>query len=646
MTKDTIQQLYETIIGSLKSLNFYGNWFDLYQEWSSEENNYFDSILYIENAFSPDNAGERQFFDFKDPTQTRDRDLISIACFCSYEMKMVQSKTLAKYIEEPLKNNKKVLLKDYFSFVDEFINKEINETIVVLKAFSDNQAVLAGNREIDLYSAYFSLLEILQKSSVESLFLLFSYWRLTQDNSILELLIDNIGSYIQKYYYDFENDPDMHLDQSLDGLPFIQKMAVITNWLKYVVIHTTGIFEEYKQLEWLSPKDSLFDGQIVTNQMSKYQMLKYNLFYRSDSEDLVRKKAICNHSYGIWVKTADVLTVFCEIYVCLLSCPGNEKYTESELTLLRNQQDVLLKLRDYYLGHVFLHRAYYEKEKKYIDSGLMEALEDKSEIISGTIDQEIRIINSIGAEDIDGLLQAKQTYLMAIQDYISKEQEEKLDNLIYAVCNKIEEQVSKTDLFNDLYKTVSNSFSHFSTALLGFPKLFNTLTSAEYLYKEYVEASLPKESFDYSCISVMYYLALEDMINQLIYTPYSKAVLSGISKNDWKLYVTHQLAFWDRSRRSYKEECELGNLGYLLSEVNRLTPLKVFVINKYPKVNLDGLETFGKTLKTVAPRRNNAAHGGNYLSYNDAVEDKKWVYYANGIDYRGLLLELMALLFG
>ena len=646
MTKDTIQQLYETLIGSLKSLNFYGNWFDLYQEWSSEENNYFDSILYIENAFSPDNAGERQFFDFKDPTQTRDRDLISIACFCSYEMKMVQSKTLAKYIEEPLKNNKIVLLKDYFSFVDEFINKEINETIVVLKAFSDNQAVLAGKREIDLYSAYFSLLEILQKSSVESLFLLFSYWRLTQDNSILELLIDNIGSYIQRYYYDFGNDPEMHLDQPLDELSFVQKMGVITNWLEYVVFYTTSIFEEYKQLEWLRPKDSLFDGQIVTNQISKYQMLKYNLFYKNDSEDLVRKKAICNHSYGIWVKTADVLTVFCEIYVYLLSFTGNKKYTEIELILLRNQQDLALKLRDHYVGHVFLHRAYYEKEKKYIDSGLMEALEDKSEIISGTIDQAIGIINSIETEDLDGLLQAKQTYLMAIQDYISEEQEETLDKLIYAVCKKIEEQVSKTDLFNDLYKTVSSSFSHFSTALLGFPKLFNTLTSAEYLYKEYVEASVPKESFDYSCISVMYYLALEDMINQLIYTPYSKAVLSGISNNDWKSYVTHQLAFWDRSRRSYKEECELGNLGYLLSGVNRLSPLKDFVIKKYPKVDLDGLEAFGKTLKTVAPRRNNAAHGGNYLSYSDAVEDKKWVYYANGIDYRGLLLELMALLFG
>ena len=69
---------------------------------------------------------------------------------------------------------------------------------------------------------------------------------------------------------------------------------------------------------------------------------------------------------------------------------------------------------------------------------------------------------------------------------------------------------------------------------MKYPKLFNSLVSAEYLYKQYVAGKEPNEQFDYSCISIMYYMALEDFANKLVYIPYAKDVLSGLDDSELK----------------------------------------------------------------------------------------------------------------
>lgn len=85
-------------------------------------------------------------------------------------------------------------------------------------------------------------------------------------------------------------------------------------------------------------------------------------------------------------------------------------------------------------------------------------------------------------------------------------------------------------------------------------------------------------------------------------------------------------------------------LGYLFEAIFSETELKQYVEKTYSSVDLMGLESFGKKLKNVAPRRNEAAHGGNYLSYNDVCTDKENVYSSIEV-YRGLILELLEILF-
>ena len=56
---------------------------------------------------------------------------------------------------------------------------------------------------------------------------------------------------------------------------------------------------------------------------------------------------------------------------------------------------------------------------------------------------------------------------------------------------------------------------------------------------------------------------------------------------------------------------------------------------------LFGKDMLGIKLKTIAPRRNEAAHGGNYITYSEVCTDKKNVYDTSANTYKGLIKELL-----
>lgn len=117
-------------------------------------------------------------------------------------------------------------------------------------------------------------------------------------------------------------------------------------------------------------------------------------------------------------------------------------------------------------------------------------------------------------------------------DFTTEEQEEKLDELTNQIVEKIKEALSKKDLYDELYGAVTEDFSAYASVLMKHPKIFSSLVSAEYLYKQYIDKQDANEKFDYSCISIMYYMALEDFANKLVYIPYYKEILSLIDKKD------------------------------------------------------------------------------------------------------------------
>ena len=73
--------------------------------------------------------------------------------------------------------------------------------------------------------------------------------------------------------------------------------------------------------------------------------------------------------------------------------------------------------------------------------------------------------------------------------------------------------------------------------------------------------------------------------------------------------------------------------------------MSVFINGKYPTIDIQQLINFGQKLIDIAPRRNDAAHGGNLVSYIDVCIDKQKIYDFSTTNYRGLILELFEIIF-
>lgn len=652
------QSMRDDIREGLSELNTNGvNWLSAYQAWSDKSPKRFDSLLKIKNSFNPELAGDSFVFDFANPSHMTDLDIIQMSVFLSQQLRKYESRVVHIVRNERNKYKKLGVIENYFKIVDSIVEShKLAGCIVILHGLAEQQMVLKGKPSVDLYASYFTLREMLRKGSVESLYLLFTYWRITRKKKKLKSFVDATVDYIQTYYDEFDKDPDMHLYYPLDGLMIMQKVNIIVHWLELIAFHTDGIFEKYKSLNWLRPVDTLADQIIETNQISKFEMLQYRIIFPDDDDEEVIEKATWNHGYAVWIKTADIMLMFCDLLRILYS------YNDSNLNKLNVSRaqtlelyDNMVKIRNLYMSKIFFYQVYYLDKRKYADSQVMEALESDAEEFSKSIDDVLQFVEAVSGDDVEGLLQAKQKYLTRIKSFSTEEQESQLDELTDKVVEHIKELIQKRTVYDELYSAVSGQFSSYATILITYPNIMSSLVSAEYLFQQYVEGKVTNEKFDYSCISIMYYMSLEDFVNRLVYMPFARDVLSLIDKqtindkiwqkSDSTKYVSSVNTFWPFPNRKLKDSCEIGVLGHLLEKIDKESELSGYLSDRYTKIDFSRIKNFGSKLIKVAPRRNEAAHGGNYLTYLDVVTDKDNVYNVTD-QYRGMILELLEILFG
>lgn len=614
------------IKGGLYALDEKENWLDLYEKWGEDEKNQFSSLLMVTDSFNLSCAGDCYSYDSFDKSHMVDLDILKMSVFLSEHLRQLSIEVFEKVRKE--RNGEKIvsIIECYFAIVDGIANShELAGCIVTLNEAAEKQMVLQGARSVDLYVCFYSLRELLRKETTESLFLLYTYWRITNLRENLKNLVDAIIDYIQVYFDDFNRDPQMHLYYPLDGLMIVKKLAVISHWLEIIAFHTNGIFDKYKDLKWLAPVDMMADDIVETAQISKFEMLNYKRVFINDDNETVRKKAIGNHGYAIWIKTVDVMHIFCDVcqVLCYLSEDELKKMNTTKAAMLELYDNVT-KIRNYYTSKVFFHQVYFELERKYFDSRVTNALEEDAKLLSESVDDVLAFVEAISSDDIENLMQAKINYIARLKEFTTKEQEQKLDELTAQIVEKIKIAVSKKDIYDELYASVSSEFEPYLTVLAKFPNIFCSLVSAEYLYKQYVENCEPRENFDYSCISIMYYMSLEDFLNKLVYIPYAKEVLSTVEKEEvqnynrkqnvgWKKYVSDYTKFWKNGKP--KDSCEIGVVGFLFNGIDEEEYFQKFLVDRFGIVDVEAIKTFGKTLKDKAKRRNDAAHGGNYLKY-------------------------------
>lgn len=646
----------DSIKNGLSKIGEPKTWLEEYEQWRMLDSNQFDSLLEVTNPFAPETAGNRLNFDLSDPEDVLDLDLYCLSAFLSERLLKSARQAFSDLRQEKNRKNKLQIIERYFGLVDSiFQSQELAGCIVTLQECAQKKLVLSGRRTLDLYVSFFSLRENLRKGSIESLYMLFTYWRITKAKKDLKALISSVVDYIQTYFDVFDKDPDMHLYYPLDGLLSINKLVVLEHWLEHIAYHTDGIFEKYKDLKWLAPTDIMVDEIIETNQISNYEMLLYRQAFPSDSIETVQKKAVCNHGYAVWIKTVDVMHIVCDIFLVLYGFSDDElKQMHTTRAVVLEAYDNMTKIRDYYTRKVFFHQVYFQLERHYLDSQVMDALEEDAAKLSNSVNDIISYVSAIASDDIESLLQAKQRYLNGLSEFISADQVDQLDELTCRVVEKIKETIQKLNIYDTLYRSVSKEFLLYATALMQYPQIFSSLVSAEYLYNQYVENKAANPRFDYSCISIMYYMSLEDFLNKLIYAPYAVDVLDNISSSDtrnsyWQNkdalnYVSSFGFYWDKRNRQFKRTCEIGPLGYLLEGLDHEMYFKNYIMQKYPNVDIQRLKKFGTDLKSIAPRRNDAAHGGNYLTYTDVCTDKNYVYNISVATFKGLILDLLDIL--
>ena len=192
-------------------------------------------------------------------------------------------------------------------------------------------------------------------------------------------------------------------------------------------------------------------------------------------------------------------------------------------------------------------------------------------------------------------------------------------------------------------------------------EILQVLSTAEFLYGRFIEEKEPIKGFDYSCISAMYYQALEKTYNYLMYSGYiaminkSKSALTKLLKSkkekiSYGYFPEDRISgyvidYMDGQKYDYivKDTCEYGNFIHLLRSLwnknycKQVTEYRNYICKVFgwtiASRSVNGLpDTFSKKLKQLIDdlesarvRRNNASHGGFIIDYNTAKEDKTYV---------------------
>lgn len=180
------------------------------------------------------------------------------------------------------------------------------------------------------------------------------------------------------------------------------------------------------------------------------------------------------------------------------------------------------------------------------------------------------------------------------------------------------------------------------------------LSSAEFLYQKYLNGSADN-NLDYSFVAILYYKALECVLNKFFYVPYIQTFAFNAKGNKKKISTHDFSQYFDPGNYDYltryskmKDSLELGALGNVLSNPGSYTSNMAAFLSKIMDIaNYSLLQNYGKRLIGVSKKRNNAAHGTVIISFADAKDAKEETFViepASANTWRGLIIEFLSYL--
>ena len=224
------------------------------------------------------------------------------------------------------------------------------------------------------------------------------------------------------------------------------------------------------------------------------------------------------------------------------------------------------------------------------------------------------------------------------------------------ICNSLIKTASADVEFSNKKKELMIIIGHDSNKLPT--ETIDALTTAELLYSQYATPKYSSVGFDYSCISALYYQAVEAMYNKLLWRNYAKMLNQKTSSNG----IPFVDLFKDRKLKTYTE-CQgylpekmtnvlnksktqvllsltMGSFEYILYNLTSQSKYSLpffeqhfYSVFGYSSVkNGPELLSFKSKIdelylriKNATPNRNAASHGENIIDLTTCQSDKEAV---------------------
>lgn len=382
------------------------------------------------------------------------------------------------------------------------------------------------------------------------------------------------------------------------------------------------------------------------------------------------------------VVSLNIIYLFCDALRIMLSSQHGNIKLKSPDTIEKYRRD-LLKLDDELVHTVYAHLDAREigmleyREKSGVFSFTLSEQEAQEEAYRNAVFSDILkrsiegLTTGIETQNVDQLIETNTQIRAEILRYPDCDEKEYyavwLDSISGRICSALVENCKKQkDDYQAIKQNILNSLGPKSSILPA--STVDSLTTAEMLYARYATTEYAQEGFDFSCISALYYQAFEDAYNDLIWRRYATMlnglVINGVNYTDI-LVSFYGISITDPDAKGYLDDNNSKQRDYYVKYKKKgktITQARVDLRCMYKsfanimkniinpsKLNgfceyfakLTGFsgsaEMFADTpfmkkccdfalaIDQSADNRNNASHGGSFISVQQCSDDKKVV---------------------
>jgi len=504
--------------------------------------------------------------------------------------------------------------------------------------------VYNSGEEIDYRNEFDRLDSLTMPYDYRACEMFFGMYRILGDRDKLNWCIFYIYLYLNKLFYSFWiNEFSETVDLRTEGIIYSESPE-ITKILRLI---KDGLDRQISKLGNVKDHDHefLIDEYRICNTVVIGQLREE--FKNNDGESSLAVALKYALSYAL---------IPLSFLIDILNYVIEEKKDDfvDEIETLEELSDAYHDLRGQILKYTYKHYRVFDREYNKVKLESIIRAEDEQEKSFSRVEKICdlfeRILYLQDENTIENMMKKKRELSVQLceESVFPQHAVERLDKCMDSLVDTISKNLTdKNDNIQNLKEingllATKERFEQFKL-----DEFKTMLSSAEFLYGKYVDGKEEKEELDYSFVALLYYKALESLLNNCFYIPYvNEYFICNEHKSFDKTYFTEYFNkesieyLTNRIKGSYsmKKSCELGKMGRVLEGDN---PQKFYDYfkNKLGIEVINGIKDFGKKISDVAPKRNKAAHGTKVVSLADAVTAKNETYALD--EYRGLIYEFI-----